>query len=209
MRSREGRPSARAGKVGTKAPEPAPPYAIPSGESRHGVEPGLQPELQPLGNPAPEPASPVGDRSGRQFVVDGSRCGLHGKDPAKERARTRLRRRHAERIARGRCTRCGKVAPEPGLKMCRRCGEKRRAADQARRARARANGVPYGGRDPALRRRSDQGGDKRRRQARHDAGLCTSCGRHPSPDDGSVCESCRTLRRAFDQQRYQSRGISM
>ena len=30
MRSREGRPSARAGKVGTKAPEPAPPYAVPT-----------------------------------------------------------------------------------------------------------------------------------------------------------------------------------
>ena len=56
MRSREGRPSARAGKVGTKAPEPAPPYAVPTRESRHGVEPGLQPGLQPLGNPAPEPA---------------------------------------------------------------------------------------------------------------------------------------------------------
>ena len=74
MRSREGRPFVRAGKVGTKAPEPAPPYAVPSGESRHGVEPGLQ----PLGNPAPELAGPVGGRSGRQFVVDGSRCGLHG-----------------------------------------------------------------------------------------------------------------------------------
>ena len=56
MQSREGRPSARAGKVGTKAPEPAPPYAVPTRESRHGVEPGLRPGLQPLGNPAPEPA---------------------------------------------------------------------------------------------------------------------------------------------------------
>ena len=54
-RSREGRPSVRAGKVGTKAPEPAAPYAVPSGESRHGVEPGLQ----PLGNTAPEPAGAV------------------------------------------------------------------------------------------------------------------------------------------------------
>ena len=78
MRSREGRPFVRAGKVGTKAPEPAPPYAVPTRESRHGVELGLQPGLQPLGNPAPEPAGPVGGRSGRQFVVDGSRCGLHG-----------------------------------------------------------------------------------------------------------------------------------
>ena len=49
---REGRPSVRTGKVGTKAPEPARPYTVPSGESRHGVEPALRPR----GNPAPEPA---------------------------------------------------------------------------------------------------------------------------------------------------------
>ena len=53
--SREGRPSVRAGKVGTKALKPAAPYAVPSGESRHGVEPGLQ----PLGNTALEPAGAV------------------------------------------------------------------------------------------------------------------------------------------------------
>ena len=45
----------------------------------------------------------------------------------------------------------------------------------------------------------------RRRQARRDAGLCTSCGRRPRPDDGSVCEPCRTARRTFDRQRYAGR----
>ena len=130
---------------------------------------------------------------------------MPGQDLAKERARTRLRRRHAERIAVGVCTRCAKVPPERGLKVCRSCGEKKRTADRARRARARANGVPYGGRDPVLCRYSDRARDKRQRRARRHAGLCTSCGRHPSPDDGSVCESCRTLRRAFDQQRYATR----
>ena len=74
MWSREGRPCVRAGKVGTKGPEPAPPYTVSSGESRHGVEPGLQPR----GNSVPEPAGPVGGRFGRQFVVDGSCCGLQG-----------------------------------------------------------------------------------------------------------------------------------
>ena len=69
-------------------------------------------------------------------------------DSAKERANAGLRRRHVERIASGVCTRCGKAQPEPGLKMCRDCGDKRRAADRARRARARAEGKPYRGRDP-------------------------------------------------------------
>ena len=68
--------------------------------------------------------------------------------PAKERANARLRRRHAELDARGLCTRCAKSPPEPGLKLCGTCRDKRRAADRDRRARARAEGKPYGGRDP-------------------------------------------------------------
>ena len=38
-------------------------------------------------------------------------------DPAHRRAR--LRRRHAERIASGLCTRCGRLPPEPAFKLCR------------------------------------------------------------------------------------------
>ena len=52
-------------------------------------------------------------------------------------ARLNQRQRHAERIANGLCTRCGRVPPEAGLKMCEGCGEKRRGADRARRAKAR------------------------------------------------------------------------
>ena len=71
------------------------------------------------------------------------------KDPAKKRAwDLRNRRRHAARVASGTCTRCGRLPPEPGLKTCRACAEKRRAADRARRARARQQGKPYAGRDP-------------------------------------------------------------
>ena len=84
------------------------------------------------------------------------------RDPAKKKARDRrLRQRHAARIASGRCTRCGRFPPEPGLKVCSGCAEKRRAADRARRARARAEGKQYGGRDPERCRRSRP----RRRQA--------------------------------------------
>jgi|GEM_PF-5022038 len=115
--------------------------------------------------------------------------------PAKERANARLRRRHAERAALGLCTRCAKSPAEPGLEMCRSCAEKRRAADKARRARARAEGKPYAGRDPDLRRRADRAWDRRRRRARREAGLCSKCGRNPPVDGRSVCEGCGEARK--------------
>ena len=121
-------------------------------------------------------------------------------DPAHRRAR--LRRRHAERLKNRICTRCAKAAPEPGLKVCASCGEKRRAADKARRARARQEGKPYGGRDPELRRRADRAGDRRRRRARSEAGLCPNCGRNPPEDGRSVCEACGEKKRALDRRRY-------
>ena len=129
------------------------------------------------------------------------------KDPPKEQDSCRLRQRrlHAARIVEGLCPRCGKAPPEPGLKLCRSCGEKRRAAERARYARARAEGKPYGGREPALRRREDRAGYRRRRRARHDAGLCKSCGRLPPVDGHSVCEPCRTAQRATERARYAAR----
>ena len=125
--------------------------------------------------------------------------------PAKERANARLRRRHAERLASGTCTRCAKGPPEPGLKMCGSCAEKRRAADRARRARARGEGKPYAGRDPDLCRRADRARDRRRRRAWRDAGLCSNCGRNPPEDGRSVCEPCREAKRAVDRRRYAAR----
>ena len=128
------------------------------------------------------------------------------KDPAKKRARDRRhRQRHAERAASGLCTRCAKAPPEPGLKMCASCGQKHRAADRARRAEARQQGKPYGGRDPEQCRRAGRAGDKRRRAARLAAGLCTSCGRRRPEDSRSVCEPCREARRALDRRRYAAR----
>ena len=128
------------------------------------------------------------------------------KDPAKKQARDRRhRQRHAERVAQGTCTRCGRLPPEPGLKVCASCAEKRRAADRARRAKARQQGMPYGGRDPEATRRADRAGDRRRRRARQEAGLCTSCGHRRPKESRTVCEPCREARRARDRRRYDAR----
>ena len=125
--------------------------------------------------------------------------------PARERASTRLRRQHADRLASGLCTRCGKTPPEPSLKLCGHCAEKRRAADKTRRDRARARGAPYAGRDPVKCRHADRAGDRRRRRARREAGLCTRCGLRPPADGRSVCEPCRKAVRAAERARYAAR----
>ena len=129
------------------------------------------------------------------------------KDPAKaKKARDRrLRQRHAARIARGICTRCGRVPPEPGLKVCGGCAEKRRAAEMVRRDKARAEDKLYRGCDPECCRRADRAADRRRRRAWKEAGLCTSCGRRRPQDNRSVCEPCREARRAIDRRRYAAR----
>ena len=126
-------------------------------------------------------------------------------DSASQRLNAGQRQRHAARAASGLCTRCGKAPPEPGLKLCASCGEKRRAADKARRDRARARGKLYGGRDPVKCRRADRAGDRCRRRARSEAGLCPRCGRNPPVDGRSVCEPCREARRALDRRRYAAR----
>ncbi len=123
--------------------------------------------------------------------------------PAKESANARLRRRHAARVASGLCTRCAKGPPEPGLKVCESCAEKRRAADKARRARAQAK--PYAGRDPVKCRRANRAGDGRRRRARREAGLCADCGLRQPADGRSVCETCREAQRAAERSRYAAR----
>ena len=127
------------------------------------------------------------------------------KDPAKKQLRDRRnRQRHAARSACGTCTR-GRLPPEPGLKVCGACAERRRAAEKVRRDRARAQGKPYRGRDPERCRRTDRAGDIRRRWARSEAGLCTSCGHRRPEDNRSVCEPCREARRALDRRRYAAR----
>ena len=125
--------------------------------------------------------------------------------PAKESANARLRQRHAARAESGLCTRCAKVPPEPGLKVCASCTDKRRAADKARRARARQEGKLYAGRDPVTCRRANRAGDRRRRRTRREAGLCTDCGLRPPADGRSVCGTCREAQRAAERARYAAR----
>ena len=85
----------------------------------------------------------------------------------------------AERIARGMCPRCGKAKPAPDRTLCRHCGEKRRKAERARCARAKAAGILYGGRDPERCREFARDRSRRRDRARRDARTCTRCGTHP------------------------------
>ena len=128
-------------------------------------------------------------------------------DPETRRAyeRERHRRRSAERHARGLCPKCGGDPPAPGRSLCRTCGEKGRAAERARYAEGKAEGMSYGGRNPEGRRRMARERNRRRRCRRREAGLCTSCGDRP-PLEGSVaCEPCRKVRRAAERELYAER----
>ena len=132
------------------------------------------------------------------------------KDPEKERAcgRRRYERITAERIARGMCPRCGKAKPAPDRTLCRHCGEKRRKAERARCARAKAAGILYGGRDPERCREFARDRSRRRDRARRDARTCTRCGTHPPIEGGTVCEPCRVARREREREQYAARRIA-
>ena len=129
------------------------------------------------------------------------------KDPVHGRAcdRERYRRRTAERLARGMCPRCGEAQPMPDHSLCQRCGDKRRKAEQARYAKAKASGLLYGGRDAERCRWIARDSSKQRDQVRRDAGLCTWCGTHPPVEGGTVCEPCRVARRDREREQYAAR----
>ena len=132
------------------------------------------------------------------------------KDPEKERTcgRRRYERITAERIARGMCPRCGKAKPAPDRTLCRHCGEKRRKAERARCARAKAAGILYGGRDPERCREFARDRSRRRDRARRDARTCTRCGAHPPVEGGTVCEPCHVARRDREREQYAARRIA-
>ena len=127
----------------------------------------------------------------------------------KERARAcerdRSRRRAAECVARGLCAKCGKEPPVPDRTLCAPCAGKRRAAERARYAKARAAGRLYGGRDPKERQRNARGKTRRRYDARREAGLCTRCGLRPPAEGGTACEPCCDQRRAGERARWAAR----
>ena len=109
------------------------------------------------------------------------------RDPerAKRDKREYSRRRHAARKAAGICTKCGLTPARPQRTLCEPCAEKHRVRDRARHARAKAQGIPYGGRDPEARRRADREHTRRRSAVRRAAGLCIRCGQVP-PEQGRV-----------------------
>ena len=126
------------------------------------------------------------------------------KDPEQGRAcdLKRYRRRTAERLARGMCPRYGEAQPVADHSLCQCCGEKRRKAERARCAKARAAGILYGGRDAERCRRSASDRSKRRDRARREAGLCTRCGKQQPVKGGTVCEPCRVARRDREREQY-------
>ena len=96
-------------------------------------------------------------------------------------------------------------APAPERSLCAPCGEKRRAAERARYAKAKSEGKPYGGRKVETKRRIGRERSRKRNGARRAAGLCTGCGRHPPVEGGSACETCRDARRAAERELYAAR----
>ncbi len=136
-------------------------------------------------------------RAGRKPRRDPERARRHGRE--------RDRRLYAERAAAGICTRCGREPARPDRTTCGPCAEKHRERDRARDARARAQGMPYGGRDPEARRKAGRERSRRRSEARQAAGLCVRCGNLPPEDGRTMCRPCREDRRQAKRRRHADR----
>ena len=154
--------------------------------------------------------APCNDRRNAASRARDARLRAEGKprrDPAQAKLYERVRSRqvHAERKAAGICTKCGRAQARPERTTCEPCAEQHRARDRERHARAKAEGIPYGGRDPEARRRAGRKRSRRRSEARKKAGLCIRCG-NVSPEEGrSMCEPCREDRRAAKRARHAER----
>ena len=129
---------------------------------------------------------------------------MPAKDPEKRRPCRRERDRHLreERIAAGLCPKCGAAQPEPDRRLCVECGERRRRADRARYARAKASGALYGGKRAEAKRRSGRAGSKRRYHARRAAQLCAKCGQRPPAQGRSRCEVCLDRRNGREREQW-------
>lgn len=79
----------------------------------------------------------------------------------------------ARKAEEGKCTLCGKVWAEPGRRLCKKCAEKHRSANNKPEYRVR---------------------EKAKRQARIEAGLCVDCGAVAIVGQRR-CERCRNLQR--------------
>ena len=116
--------------------------------------------------------------------------------------RERFARRTAERVAQGKCPRCGKRPPAEGRSVCDPCVDGRNRASRARDARLRAAGTPR--RDMAKARQYERARTRRQSAERHAGGLCVRCGQAPSMPERTMCEGCLDKRRAADRARYQA-----
>ena len=132
---------------------------------------------------------------------------MPAKDTEKRRRckRERDRRLAEERIAAGLCPKCGVSAPEPERRLCAECGERRRRADRARYARAKASGAVYGGKCAEAKRRSARAGSKRRYHERLSAGTCVRCGVRSPAEGRSRCEPCLDRRNAGERELWAAR----
>ena len=117
----------------------------------------------------------------------------------------RARQRAQDRLARGICTKCGRRPNEPDRRLCATCGERRRQRGRERYARARGDGLKYGGKDPAAKRAQARRRSRDRQRARRKSSLCIRCGRRPPVKAGSSCTTCLENRRASDRQTYAER----
>ena len=124
------------------------------------------------------------------------------KDPEARRAhdRARYRKRTAERLAAGRCPKCGKRPPSPGRSLCMTCAEKARVAGRARDARLRAAGKPR--RDRKKARAAERSRYCRQLAERVARGDCTKCGQAPAASGRRWCEPCTVKRREAERVRY-------
>ena len=124
---------------------------------------------------------------------------------AREHDRERYRQLTKERLVQGLCPKCGREPLPPERGLCRSCGEKKRKAERARYARAKAEGRLYGGRNPEDRRRIGRERSRKRLRTHRDAGLCTRCGNRPPVPGGATCRACRDARQAAEQEQYAAR----
>ena len=127
------------------------------------------------------------------------------REHARAYERQRSRKERAVRQAEGICTRCGKAPAAEGRASCEPCLEKRRASDRARYAAGKAQGLKYGGADPAVKRRAARAKSKRLQKARSEAGLCIRCGKQPPAEGGTTCVPCREKRQAAERRQYAER----
>ena len=134
-------------------------------------------------------------------------AGKKRRDPERARQYRREHRRRLteERLARGLCPRCGKQPPAPERSLCGSCGEKRREADRARYAKAKARGALYGGRGVESKRRSARSRSRRLRLQRLAEGRCTRCGANSPIEGRTVCETCIETRRMREREQYAAR----